>query len=323
MEIKSCDVSNDKVRSLLTTDIDELAQFQINKNRRYTQLQPGVLKGDYTEVNLGDVQVFRENLTAGALIEATPAASFLPFSAVLPGVENFTFCGNKRPQSTLLQATGGSWDASFKNNLKFVVAAFNRDTFNSNLQRLIGREIPAEWLISKAVSTEETALNNYAVGLDKIINLVQYQPRLLNSEPAQRMIGATILRLALNTLMPTITLAEKSKPKPLRILGVRRVIDYLYSYAHRLPTIPELCEIAGLSERNLQYGFREYLGVTPIRYLRLIRLNGVKRDLLMANPKVDKVVGIALNWGFVELGRFAGEYRQLFNELPSDTLYKK
>lgn len=322
MEAQPFGASSAKIRSLVTADIDELAQFQVNKNRRYTQLQPGVLNGDYAEVNLGDVQIFRESLTAGALIEAAPVASFVPFATVFPDSEDFSFCGKKRQQHSLLQGTGGSWDASFKNNLKFAVAAFSRESFNLNLQRLMGCEIPAEWLISKAVTTDERALNDYAFGLDRVINLVHRQPHLLNNQSAQRMIGATILRLALNTLMPTITMIEKPIPRPLRIQGVRRVIDYLHSHAHQLPTIPELCEIAQLSERNLQYGFREYLGVTPIRYLRLVRLNGVKRDLLMANPKTDRVVDVALNWGFVELGRFAGEYRQLFNELPSETLNK-
>lgn len=101
---------------------------------------------------------------------------------------------------------------------------------------------------------------------------------------------------------------------------MRRVIDYLHCYCNDVPTIPELCQIADLSERSLQYGFKEYLGVTPIRYLRLLRLNNVRRELLISHPKQNRVVDVALNWGFIELGRFSGEYRQLFQELPSTTL---
>ena len=52
----------------------------------------------------------------------------------------------------------------------------------------------------------------------------------------------------------------------------------------------------------------------------MVRLNGVKRDLALAHPKKDRIVDIALSWGFIELGRFAGEYRRLFQELPSVTL---
>ena len=49
-------------------------------------------------------------------------------------------------------------------------------------------------------------------------------------------------------------------------------------------------------------------------------VNGVKRDLLLSHPNKNLIVDIALNWGLIELGRFAGEYRQLFQELPSATL---
>lgn len=321
MKPQLLDLNTDRLRSISTTDIDELAQFQINKNRRYTQLQPGILTGKYAEVNLGDVQVFREHLSAGALVEATPASSFMPFAAVFSNVDDFNFCGKARQKNTLLQATGGSWDASFKSNLNFVVAAFNRDAFTLNYQRLMGQDIPSEWLISKFCATEPEALNYYAFGLDNIINRVRSEPGILHSPEALRMLSANTLRLALNALMPTTAYMEKQQTKSRRIKGVRRVIDFLHSYASKLPTIPELCDIAQLSERNLQYGFREYLGITPIRYLRLVRLNGVRRELLIASPEAVKVMDVALNWGFVELGRFAGEYRQLFQELPSETLF--
>jgi AraC family ethanolamine operon transcriptional activator len=311
---------NNTLRGISTSDIDELAQFQVNKNRRYTQLQPGKLHGDYLEVNLGDVQIFREKLTAGALIEAAPANSFLPFAAILSDGEGFNFCGKPRQENSILQATGGFWDANFKNNLSFVVAAFNRETFSHDIERLTGQEIPHDWLVSKASLTDPLALNRYAHGLNNIINIIQQNPEILIKKNARRMIEDSILRLLFDALRITTPCTEKQKSQSNRHIGVRRVIDYLHSYSDDVPTIPELCQIANLSERNLQYGFKEYLGITPIRYLRLLRLNGVRRELLNSHPKKDRVVDVALNWGFIELGRFAGEYCQLFQELPSSTL---
>jgi AraC family ethanolamine operon transcriptional activator len=315
-------MTHNNIRGISTSDVDELSHFQINKNRRYTQLQPGHLEGHYVEVNLGGIQVFREKITAGSLIEAAPASNFMPFAAVLSNAEDFNFCGKARQNNALLQATGGFWDASFKNNLNFVVAAFNKESFSRDIERLTGQEVPHDWLISKASLTEPLALNRYAQGLNNIINSVQQHPRILEKENAISMMSDNILRLLFDTLNVSPPKNQITTSQSSRFIGVRRVIDYLYSYSDNVPTIPELCQIAHLSERNLQYGFKEYLGVTPIRYLRLLRLNGVRRDLLISHPKKNKVVDVALNWGFIELGRFAGEYRKLFEELPSVTLNK-
>ncbi len=314
--------SSDKIRGISTSDIDELAQFQVNKNRQYTQLQAGHLQGHYLEVNLGDVQIFREILTAGALIEAAPASTFMPFAAVLSNADDFNFCGQQRQKNTILQATGGFWDASFKENLNFVVAAFNRESFSRNIERLTGQEVPNDWLVSKACLTDPLALSRYAEGLNDIISIVQKRPEILAKENALRMLGDSILTLVFNVLSVTTPCNDKQSSQSNRLPGVRRVIDYLHCYASEVPTIPELCKIAKLSERNLQYAFKEYLGVTPTRYLRLRRLNGVRRELLISHPKEIRIVDVALDWGFIELGRFAGEYRQLFQELPSATLGK-
>lgn len=49
------------------------------------------------------------------------------------------------------------------------------------------------------------------------------------------------------------------------------------------------------------------------------------RSLLAAEPSCDRVVDIALQWRFSNLGHFAADYRQAFDELPSETLkrYKR
>ena len=312
--------NNHKIRAVLTSDIDKLAQFQVNKNRRYTQLHTGQLQGDYLEVNLGTLQVFREKLSAGSLVEAAPARNFVPFAALLSNIDDLNFCGKRIEKNSIIQAAGGVWDINFKYHLNAVVAAFDRETFCRDIQLLTGEEIPNDWLVSKACLTEPLALNQYATGLNNIINVIQMTPEVLATENSLRMISDTILRLAFNVLKVTIPCNEKRANQSKRSQGVRHVIDYLHNYGQNIPTIPELCKVAKLSERNLQYGFKEYLGVTPIRYLRLLRLNGVRRDLLLNRGKKDKIVDVALDWGFIELGRFASEYRQLFQELPSATL---
>ncbi|GAB4176305.1 MAG: hypothetical protein Fur0032_16240 [Terrimicrobiaceae bacterium] len=76
----------------------------------------------------------------------------------------------------------------------------------------------------------------------------------------------------------------------------------------------DLCAEVRASRRTLHLGFLELYGLGPMAYLRVIRLNGARRDLRRAR---GSVTDIAMAWGFNHLGRFSAYYRQFFGELPS------
>jgi len=84
-------------------------------------------------------------------------------------------------------------------------------------------------------------------------------------------------------------------------------------------SILEVCCRVGTSRRKLNYCFQDVLGTTPIKYLRSLRLNSVRRAIRQAAPGVT-IQDIASHWGFWHLSQFAQDYKHLFGELPSDTL---
>jgi AraC-like DNA-binding protein len=84
--------------------------------------------------------------------------------------------------------------------------------------------------------------------------------------------------------------------------------------------IPELCTAIGVSAGTLRNCCREQLGMSPKRYLLLRRMHLARRALRDSAPAATTVTEIATRYGFWQFGRFAGEYRSLFGELPSATL---
>ena len=65
--------------------------------------------------------------------------------------------------------------------------------------------------------------------------------------------------------------------------------------------------------------FESILGINPLRFLRMTRLNQIRREL--SDPQQNKPISmIAANWGFWHPGQFAKDYKQLFGENPSDTV---
>lgn len=85
-------------------------------------------------------------------------------------------------------------------------------------------------------------------------------------------------------------------------------------------TLTEVCEGLGTNARTLHLCCQEFLGMSPIRYLRLRRMHMAHQALRGAIPGIDRVTDIALQHGFSELGRFAQAYRRMFGESPSATL---
>ncbi len=56
---------------------------------------------------------------------------------------------------------------------------------------------------------------------------------------------------------------------------VRRVQEYL-EHAHEPITVEQLAHIAGVSLRSLYAGFKEFLDISPMQYLRDLRMERVR-----------------------------------------------
>jgi transcriptional regulator GlxA family with amidase domain len=101
---------------------------------------------------------------------------------------------------------------------------------------------------------------------------------------------------------------------------VRIAEDYALSHTAERLQVTDLCEAAGVSERTLQYAFKEVMGMSPITYLTRLRLHQVRKSLRTATHASSTVTTEALRWGFWHFGDFSRAYKECFGELPSDTL---
>lgn len=116
-------------------------------------------------------------------------------------------------------------------------------------------------------------------------------------------------------LDPTPTDRRDAKPALLR-----RAIEYLESNAHRDIALADVADAVYVTPRALQYMFRRHLDVSPMGYLRRVRLDLAHQELCSADPATTTVQGVAARWGFAHTGRFAAAYRSAYGQNPSDTL---
>lgn len=107
---------------------------------------------------------------------------------------------------------------------------------------------------------------------------------------------------------------------PTRI--VRRAEDRFAAARGKPVSLADLCEAAGVSKSTLYKSFNQVCGESPLAYFRKRQLVEVRTQLHQSAPERGMVKRAALGAGLTELGRFAGEYRRLFGELPSVTLHR-
>jgi AraC-like DNA-binding protein len=114
---------------------------------------------------------------------------------------------------------------------------------------------------------------------------------------------------------------ELYRPEPPAIPQViHAAIDLIENSPENFFSASDVAAAVFISARALQDGFRRYVGIPPMAYLRKVRLARVHEELRVNSSDNVSVTEVACRWGFSHLGRFAADYRKRYGELPSETL---
>lgn len=102
--------------------------------------------------------------------------------------------------------------------------------------------------------------------------------------------------------------------------SAQAAVERLEAHPERPWSVGDLAREVHLSTRALQQTFARSTGLSPMRYLRQVRLARVHADLVEASPEETTVAEVAARWGFVHHGHFAAAYRTRYGHAPAETL---
>jgi AraC-like DNA-binding protein len=106
---------------------------------------------------------------------------------------------------------------------------------------------------------------------------------------------------------------------PIYLQKAVRFIEENYQEGIHLDSLRKVTEV---SADKLCSGFKEFSGVTPMGYLKKIRLMKA-REQFMTLELGKTVSTVAFEVGFNHLGRFSVEYRSAFGESPKETISRR
>jgi AraC-like DNA-binding protein len=145
------------------------------------------------------------------------------------------------------------------------------------------------------------------------------------SDPALRdaaLVRAQVRRHAAVSILSSFPLVdlERRPDRGIQSRRVRLAIAFLEAHAHEPITVGDVAIAAGTTTRSLQSAFRRAYDLTPMQYLRRLRLRLAREELQASTDPKLSVRDVAFRWGFAHPGRFAQQYAAAFGEHPSTTL---
>jgi len=305
------------------SDFEELADNIRAWDLDFRQLDPGESPAEITQIGYAGIQLSYAWFNRHYDQRGGAPTGTRTFALLEEGVTGVTWCGRQITDRTLLMfdASGG-FEAISQPGFKVFTFA-----------------VPVVMLMDSADVLGIPDAENISSG-DNTLELTPSTTRALRQHMRQLKCAATSdpgmldssefiheLEYALpGRLMEIIALSRGTFKRPAlrtRHIALKKAVDHINVSPDTVINVNDLCRITGVSERTLQYAFKEYFGISPKRYLMHVRLNAVRKALSRARPGEVTITDMAHRFGFWHMGQFAADYRLLFSELPSETLNKK
>ena len=261
---------------------------------------------------------FRESLPRLVQVDRPPDRAyigFLPDESIDPivvdglriGADSLIQFGSER------QSTHRSFSPTAWANLSVSHAELDR------LSSGIGGADLAAGCKPRLLRPDSTKMRRLRALHDSVITIAKQVPELLSEPELHRSMEATVLEAMVNCLGGLEQ--QRHSPTQLRHAEIlARFRELLDANLDRPLYLPEVCATIGVSQRTLLYCCQDFLGMPPKRYFFLRRMHMVRRVLLKSDQRATTVTAVATRHGFWEFGRFAVQYRTLFDEMPSATL---
>ena len=284
----------------------------------YTQLTPAPVQGEGHDLILPGFMLRRCNTqtTIGASGCGGLERHIFVFLSNLKGEGRL----NGRPlREGLTSLSGVHPFESLLPPMEMLGLAICRDLLKDYLEIVEGMA-PPRWMCDGIHSFVNPEAISRPVGMikDLLTHIHDDSAVLLNEEGRKSVIWSILDRL-----VPVIVDSGADMTTDYRLSNRYRIVsrtrEYILDRIDEPLQISTVCRDLGVSRRALQYSFQDVLNINPVAFMRLLRLNGARRDLVRTSTAVQ-VKDVIDRWGFWHPSRFSGEYKQMFDELPSETL---
>jgi AraC-like DNA-binding protein len=225
-----------------------------------------------------------------------------------------------RANTPVYRPGAGSFAGRWEKGTRTLCVRIAPGPVDEALGRLMGDQAPNRIRFSPTMNTAE----GYGRAWAELLLLLRHQllspdgmlHQPLMSEPlAESVVNGFLLASAHSYSAALSAPAAAARP-----IAVRTAVDVIEADPRAALTVAALAQHCGVAVRTLQEGFHKHLGMSPMAYVRAVRLRYVHEELRAADPASQNVADIARAWGFYHQGRFAAAHEARYGQHPLATL---
>lgn len=302
-------------------DFDEFCESALNWDLDYRQIERGNFTGELLIASSARVQFTRARLGRRLVQRGAAPAGMWTFGLLAASDIQIFWCGQQVTEDDLfVYGEGGELDSVTQSDFDVICLSLPKDTLANACQSLLLLDMDT-LLEGKQVfridPEDMQQLRRFVLSTSAGIatNVIPVSGEGLSQ------LGDVLARLLVVALSRRRVAREPRRFRR-RSQALSCVDAYLSAMPAQSPRLEDLCKVANVSERTLEYAFREYYGITPKSYINAYRLNSLRKALLLAEPTTSKVFVIAHALGFWNQSQLSADYRALFGESPSSTLQR-
>ena len=283
------------------------------------QLESGDYRGRIRGVHTGVIQLGLSEQSISTRVDGSVPAGSVVVALRLPSPHATSFRGRRLESREMAIIRAGEEIASLHAGASRILTVAIAEPLADEIARCHGcasfdAVFPGDRLAMATPPAIATAGRRLLGLLDEVFKNAQPFATLAAAEDFERRIIKTLFSEAHHP--PSGQLDSDGRKH------ARSAENHLRDHMRQPLDLLRLCRELGTTPRTLQSGFHNTFGLSMKSYSQALRFNGTRRDLIAADPAVDSVKAVALDWGFRHMGRFATDYRKWFGECPGMTLAK-
>lgn len=304
------------------TDVDEAMQIlQLQRDVQIVPLSLAPFGATYYQLDFEDLTLIFSKISTPIQLIGDRRSGFVQFGLMLQVGEQLPYVHQHEVNPHILCGFDATRDADSIYHANTVVGEIQvrREVLDATLSAMRRDDLDRRFFQQELIHLP-TTLTPFRRYLQDVMQLVKQRSPLLYSPNYRDMIIGKILPLLIDAIPKRKLGLWLPSSSGQQAQLVRRATAYIAAHIHAPLTLKDLYMALGSSRRTLFYSFESVFGVTPMKYIKVQRLQGARRSLKQSDPATTSIVSIAHQWGFWHSGQFAKAYKAQFGELPSETL---